>query len=29
MYKGYIIEEKEMYPTCPFCEETMKDGDHI
>lgn len=29
MYKGYIIEEKEMYPTCPFCKETMKDEEDL
>ena len=29
MYRGFIIEEKELYPTCPFCEETMKDEDDL
>lgn len=29
MYKGFIIEEKELYPTCPFCKEIMKDEDDL
>lgn len=29
MYKGIILEEKEMYPTCPFCKEIMKDEEDL
>lgn len=29
MYKGIILEEKEIYPTCPFCREIMKDEEDL
>ncbi len=29
MYKGIILEEKEIYPTCPFCKEIMKDEEDL
>ncbi len=29
MYKGFIIEERGLYPTCPFCKEIMKDEDDL